>query len=223
MRKALDRMAAHWRNQITRGKVVSAHLSRNAHFIALQLSGLKKEVRQPIRLFHPYGFTAMPTGGEHVLLLQVGGSRSHLVALFADADGLRITDLQPGEFGWKDARAQQVVFRTDRIEVTALKAVVNVTHDAEVTVGGDMNVDVTGSANVSVGGDVNLDVVGKVVASAAEFDLTGDLKVDGDITATGDVSDHTRAMQGDRDIYNHHKHTGVSSGSTHTDATDSPE
>lgn len=44
--------------------------------------------------------------------------------------------------------------------------------------------------------------------------LTGDLEVDGSITATGDITDRTRSMAGDRAIYNGHNHTGDSGGKT---------
>ena len=37
--------------------------------------------------------------------------------------------------------------------------------------------------------------------------FVGDLNVSGNITASEDITDHTRSMQGDRDIYNDHKHT----------------
>jgi len=40
----------------------------------------------------------------------------------------------------------------------------------------------------------------------ADIDLTGSFK------ATGDVTDKTRAMQGDRDIYNQHKHSDPQGG-----------
>ncbi|MCX4025030.1 hypothetical protein [Spartinivicinus marinus] len=34
----------------------------------------------------------------------------------------------------------------------------------------------------------------------------GDLFVDGNIKASQEITDHTRSMQGDRDIYNGHGH-----------------
>lgn len=52
------------------------------------------------------------------------------------------------------------------------------TNDGNVLLNTQKDLDVT------VGGDVNMTVTGKVVASATEFDLTGDLKVTGAITAT---------------------------------------
>lgn len=42
--------------------------------------------------------------------------------------------------------------------------------------------------------------------------ITGDVEVVGNITATKDITDKTRSMQADRDIYNAHTHSGVRTG-----------
>lgn len=172
MQVLLDRMTQRVRSLITRGRVVSAALNPKRPLI--QLSGLAGETKTDIELFMPMGMSVYPTGKEDVVLLQVTGSRSHLVALFADNPALRIQDLQPGEFGHRDTNGQQIVFRKDHIEITTTK---------------------------------------NVVGHAALWDLTGDVKVKGNITASGDIADKTRSMQGDRDIYNDHKHGGVDTGS----------
>lgn len=180
----VERLHGHLRGMVTRGRVISATL--NPKRCLLQLNGLKSEIKQKVELFLPKGMSAFPSGNEDLILLQVGNSRAHLVALLADDPALRIQDLQAGEFGFRDANGQQVVFRKDRLEVTTpLKLVANVTGDADVT----------------VGGQVNLNVTGKVVGQASEWDLTGDVKVTGKITATGEgtfngghtVSQHTHS------------------------------
>lgn len=42
--------------------------------------------------------------------------------------------------------------------------------------------------------------------------IKGDVEVVGNITATKDITDKTRSMQADRDIYNAHTHSGIKSG-----------
>lgn len=163
MQAVLDRMAARMRSLVTRGRVVSAALNPKRPLI--QLTGLAGETKTQVELFVPMGMSVHPAGGEDVILLQVNGSRSHLIALFADNPALRIADLEPGEFGHRDTNGQQIVFRKDRLEITSpQKLVVNITGDAEITVGG------------------------KLTASAQHFDLDGNLNVDGNLNIDGDVN-----------------------------------
>ena len=55
--------------------------------------------------------------------------------------------------------------------------------------------------------------------STGGIEFTGDLKVNGNITATQDITDQTRSMQADRDIYNSHKHSDVAPGLSSTGTT----
>jgi phage baseplate assembly protein V len=208
MKAALDRLRSSIRNAVTRGKIISSALSSNQKYTLVQVSGLAGDVRQKLRLFLPYGMSALPKGGEDVVRVTVNGSHTHMLVLFADAGALRIVDLQNGEFGWRDYNGQQIVFRNDRIEVTTpLKLVANVSGDLDAT----------------VGGDVNLTVTGKVTGSASEWDLTGNLKVTGNISATGDVKDSVRTMAADRALYNEHDHAGTDShGDSFTTLTPNP-
>ena len=48
--------------------------------------------------------------------------------------------------------------------------------------------------------------------------VTGDVLVNGSITATDTITDQTRSMQGDRDIYNGHTHSGIEPGSASSDS-----
>ncbi|WP_222937695.1 phage baseplate assembly protein V [Spartinivicinus ruber] len=57
---------------------------------------------------------------------------------------------------------------------------------------------------------VNLPTAGTVhIISPSGVTIEGDVYVEGQIKATQDIIDHTRSMQGDRDIYNSHQHDVV--------------
>lgn len=165
------------RSLITRGRVVMAAL--NPKRTLVQLSGLASETKDKIELLLPYGMSALPDKGD-VVMLQVGGSRAHLVALCADNPELRIADLQKGEFGFRDLNGQQVVFRQDRLEVTTPK-------DLVITVTGNTTMQVDGDLTATVQGNTNVTCDGQLVVDCDDINLggTGGKKVglDGDSTA----------------------------------------
>ena len=72
-------------------------------------------------------------------------------------------------------------------------------------VAGTNYVSISGACNITVNGNVTLNTSGKVIAKASEFDLTGDVKVNGSITATGDVVGAGSSLDT-------HVHTGVTPG-----------
>lgn len=68
-------------------------------------------------------------------------------------------------------------------------------------------------------GTVHLTATGKVIGSAAEWDLTGNLIVTGDITATGNVYDQNQvngSMAHIRSVYDTHTHNQSGGGTTGT-------
>jgi phage gp45-like len=155
MQAIFDRMAQKVRSMVTRGRVMSAALNPKRPLI--QLSGLAGEEKTQVELFMPMGMSVYPSGNEDLILLQCGGSRSHLVALFADNPALRITDLKAGEFGHRDTNGQQIVFRQDRLEITSPKRVeINVTGQVKGTAGSwDLTGDLTVHGSIHADNDVS--------------------------------------------------------------------
>lgn len=146
MIEALRGLASALANQLTRARhVLSAYDPTGARTM-MQVTGMAGEAFQGIELLLPYGMSAIPAGNTaDALIFQVNGHRDHKVALAADDPALRIPGLQAGEFGFRDARGQQVVFHADHIEVTTpLKLVAAVTGDCDLTVSqGNLNMTVT--------------------------------------------------------------------------------
>lgn len=54
------------------------------------------------------------------------------------------------------------------------------------------------------------------LTSTGGIQFNGDLSVNGNITASKDITDKTRSMAADRAIYNSHNHPGVASGPSRT-------
>lgn len=60
------------------------------------------------------------------------------------------------------------------------------------------------------------------IISDGGIKIVGDVELDGNIKASGDITDHTRSMEEDRNIFNLHMHAGVSRGGAVTE-TPKPE
>lgn len=145
-----------------------------------------------------WGMFCPPTPGDEVEIgFQEGGKQAGYVKLRAFGDRFRPLSVPAGEF-W-------LVHKTG----TFLKF----TNDAAASL------NVVGNLNITVAGQVNLSATGKVIASASEFDLTGNLKVTGDITASGEIYDEG-GLKGNighiRDIYDSHTHGGIQAGGGNT-------
>lgn len=142
-----------------------------------------------------FGLFAAPKVGDVVeVRFQEGGKQAGIIGLRHFGDRLRPLPVPAGEFWLRHQSGSFLKFKND----------------------GSVEVHAAGNLNATVAGQANLTVTGKVVASAQEFDLTGNVKVTGDVLVTGDISD-LNGLHGSigylRQTYNVHTHP-ISGGST---------
>jgi phage baseplate assembly protein V len=141
-----------------------------------------------------WGLFAPPKVGDVVeVRFQEGGKEAGIVGLRHYGDALRPLAVPSGEFWLQHASGSFLKFRND----------------------GSVELHTAGDLNATVAGQANLTVTGNVVASASQFNLTGDVNITGDVTvdgeifATGDITDlnGTDGTVGHiRDVYNTHTH-----------------
>lgn len=141
-----------------------------------------------------WGMFAPPSVGDAVEVhFQEGGKDAAYIALRLYGNVAQPLSVPSGEFWLVHESGSFLKFKND----------------------GSVEVNTAGDLDATVGGQANLTVTGKVVASAAEFDLTGNLIVTGDITATGEIYDEN-GIKGHighiRTVYDSHTHSGVQTG-----------
>jgi len=166
------------RSAVTRGKLVMSAYDAGGRRTMLQGEGLEGETHQGIELLLPYGMSAVPDGATaDYLLFQVQAMRDHKVAIGADDPALRIPDLARGEYGFRNGRGSQVVFRNNKIEVTApLDDVVVIATQGNVTItatNGQVSIASKGNTSVAVsGGALTLNASGAITLTGATGQIT---------------------------------------------------
>jgi phage gp45-like len=113
---------------VSRGKVTASQPGQRG---LVQVQLLDDEAKARVEHLLPYGRSALPLGGD-ALLLTVGGSRDHVVCIGVDDPTRRINDLAPGEFGDSDG-ASRIIFRGDRLEIGSTREI-DIQSDATVYV-----------------------------------------------------------------------------------------
>lgn len=151
-----------------------------------------------------WGLFAPPKIGDVVeVRFQEGGKEAGMIGLRHFGDVFRPLAVPSGEFWLQHQSGSFLKFKNDgSVEANAAA---NLT----ATVAGNASVTVQGDVNATVGGQVTLNATGNVVATAPEFNLTGDVTIDGELFVTGDITDlnGTRGTVGNiRDVYNQHTH-----------------
>lgn len=139
-------------------------------------------------------FSPPPIGTMVKVHFQEGNPEAGVIDTSHYNDGMRPLPVPAGEFWLQHSTGSLIQIKNDG--------------SINITSNGILNVTTGGNTNVNVTGQVNMTVSGKVVASASEFDLTGNLVVTGSIFATENVSDSVGSMETMRTQYNPHTHGG---------------
>lgn len=163
-----------------------------------------------------WGMFAPPTPGDVVdVHFQEGGKDAAFIGLRHYGNVLQPLTVPSGEFWLVDKNGNYFKFSGNKVKINGDVEIDITTPTINITVT-TANITASGNVTATVGGQANLTVTGKVVASASEFDLTGNLIVTGTITATGDIFDNNTSdgsMNHIRTVYDSHTHSGVQPGS----------
>lgn len=166
MQGALNRMMAPMADRIKLmvGRAVIAAVDDGAKAQALQIELLADEVQDGVERFQDYGFTSVPHAGAEALVVFVGGTRSHGVAVAIEDRRYRLTGLEGGEVALYDDQGQVIRIGRDGItidspfKVTVTAPQVIVESDA-ISLGGE------GGAAVARVGDT---VAGGLITSGSD-------------------------------------------------------
>jgi phage baseplate assembly protein V len=153
----------------------------------LQVKFSSIEVRDNTPRLAEYGLVSMPPGDSDALVVFVGGDRSAGVVVATGNQSARMRNLAVGEVAIHDDQGQSVY-------ITRTGIVIN---------GGGLPVKIMNTSQVTL--------------DTPQVVMTGNLHVNGNIVADGDISDHTtKTMAGMRTAYNGHTHPDPQGGSTGT-------
>lgn len=149
----------------------------------LQVALLAGEAKDRVEHMEPYGYTSHPKLGAEAVALFLDGDRSHGVVIMASDRRYRLKALAAGEVAIYDDQGQKV----------------HLTRAGIVVDGGGLPINVVNTPSVTIDSPL--------------VTMTGDLKVDGNIVADGDISDNTnKSMVGMRGTYNLHTHNDPQGG-----------
>lgn len=167
-----------WRRiQLTvgKGRITAIDDSGTAQKVQAQLNGL--ETRDQTPRLAEFGFTSNPPANSDVVILFLAGNRISGVAVATNHQSSRPTGLQPGEVQVYDLWGKSIYFTENNGIVIDAK-------NTPVTVNNATTVTVNASSEVVLN--------------------TPKLQVNGDIVATGDITDKVRSMAADRSLFNQH-------------------
>ncbi|OQB05769.1 MAG: Bacteriophage Mu Gp45 protein [bacterium ADurb.Bin212] len=169
-----------------------------------------------------YGYASNPLPSGEMLVAFPSGNRGHGIVIKCDDRRYRVKNLASGEVAiYTDEGDKIHLKRGNKIEITTGELTVNASIKAKVTAPTTEIISATGvtitTPLLNVSGLIQCAGLGAGVTPVA-----GKAKILGDLEATGDVSDGTRSMAGDRTIYNTHTHPENGTGGGTTSAPNEP-
>lgn len=160
---------------VGRGRVTTSNDTGAVQMLQIQLGALETRDKTP-RLAE-FGLTSRPPPTSDVIVIFLGGDRSNGVAIATGHQPSRPTGLNEGEVQLYDLWGKSIYLTEDA-------GIVINANGTPVTVNDATQVTINASTEVTMN--------------------TPTLQVNGNIVATGNVSDSVRSMAADRVLYNDH-------------------
>ena len=191
--RELQRMGNLLRNIISRGVLNGSNDGKK--WQAGQITLLDGETVEGAERAQQYGITSHPHAGAEVIVVHVGGDRSHPVILACDDRRYRVQGLAGGEVClYTDEGDKILLKRGNEIEVTTKKFTVNAEDEVVIT---------TKSFRVEASTGVAFATPALAMGGAGGGDATATLN--GGLRATNDIEAGAVSLRG-------HSHQGVQPG-----------
>lgn len=164
VRRLLQPVFARIRTLATRGVVLLSNDNRRAQ--VLQVGAMAGETLDPVERFGEFGFHSRPPKGAEVLVVCLGGDRSHPIAVATEYREARPQGLAEGDSGLYSASNGAAVVRL----TLRANGVLEITAPAGVTIAGDVTVSgsVSASGDVQAAGDVS-DAAGSIAEARGYY------------------------------------------------------
>lgn len=177
LRRILDPIRRKIRLTISRAIVTL--VDDSGGFQILQVKGLPGEVLDGIERFQEYGFTSVPLPGAEAILVFVGGSRSHGVAIAVDDRRHRKKGMQRGESAIHTDEGDSIHLKRGKIIAVTSGGEIQVTAP-KIKLAGAIDVDIAGLlVKISATGAIVIDATGAVTIDGATIGLTGTTTIEG--------------------------------------------
>lgn len=133
-------------NMVSRAVLSAVNDSKQLQLVQLDL--LSDETRDDIERFQNYGFSSSPKAGAEAVVLFVGGSREHGLAVSVEDRQYRIRNLESGEVAVYDHLGSKIVLKANgNIELTPTAGVV--INGTTIQVGGAVESAIKGTSYIS--------------------------------------------------------------------------